>query len=572
MLVTQRSYLCEVEACVKMNDDSESEFQPPTMLRVMRKRDRSKSKKFNLSLDRQKATERPQLVTFPMVEDDDFSTLLVQRSSATISSVSSQGSHSPAAVDDVQTQEREEVEPVILEDNTNNRTYLITYAQADKDAFPTRESFGALCQEAFGGDSRVEWYACAEEPHLIEGLHYHVTIKLFKGQRWFPAKEFLSSFGPVVNFSRPPPGKGAMYAWMFRYICKYDQSVFLSERHPSLQDISSNRRCEKAINSQVEKRRQKISLDTEATTRKEGKKTKEVKKSRLKEDEVAAYCRKVPIKTLDELMADAEIRRQEGDNTLNAFIFGRTIKSLNEMLTKAWMMEGAVRKVKDLGTPRLTVLQSFKDAACLENCNGLWFTCALDLLKRNKINKYLFAHAIRELLEKGRGKKRNLFLMGPHTSGKTFLLKPLLTMYPQNFTNPAASSFGWLGADEASVIVLNDFRWESKLNGGSIEWGTLLNLLEGFDVKLPAPMNTFSKNIRITSDVPIFATGPDPIRWYAVRFDEPRGAKHVKEDGQIDCRWKTFELTHTIADDEKVDGIPECPACFTKMAYLGCDE
>ena len=86
MLVTQRSYLCEVEACVKMNDDSESEFQPPTMLRVMRKRDRSKSKKFNLSLDRQKATERPQLVTFPMVEDDDFNTL-PQRSSATISSV-----------------------------------------------------------------------------------------------------------------------------------------------------------------------------------------------------------------------------------------------------------------------------------------------------------------------------------------------------------------------------------------------------------------------------------------------------------------------------------------------------
>ena len=244
-------------------------------------------------------------------------------------------------------------------------------------------------------------------------------------------------------------------------------------------------------------------------------------------------------------------------------------KSWNEMLTKTWQMEGAVAKVTALATPRLTVLRSALESQCI--CDGVWLKCALNLLERSRINRYLFAHAMRDLLEKGRGKRRNLFLMGPHTSGKTFLLKPLLKIYPQHFSNPAASSFGWIGADEASIILLNDYRWDNKMNGGNIEWGTLLNLLEGFPVKLPAPMNTYAKNLHIKTDVPIFATGPDPIRWYAVRSDEPRRKKHDKEDGQIDCRWKTFELTRTIPLNERVEDIPECTHCFATMAYLGED-
>ena len=159
--------------------------------------------------------------------------------------------------------------------------------------------------------------------------------------------------------------------------------------------------------------------------------------------------------------------------------------------------------------------------------------------------------------------------MGPHTSGKTFLLRPLQKIYPQHFCNPAASSFGWIGADGASIIILNDYRWDTKMNGGNIEWGTLLNLLEGFTVKLPAPMNTYAENIFIKSDVPIFATGPDPIRWYAYKSDEVRRSKHTKEDDQIDCRFKTFELTRTIPVNERVEDIPDCPHCFAKMAYIG---
>ena len=236
------------------------------------------------------------------------------------------------------------------------------------------------------------------------------------------------------------------------------------------------------------------------------------------------------------------------------------------------MMATAVNKVANLSTPRMAKIRQFLGSPCADNCNGLWLRCALDVLKRNSVNRYVFADAIRELLAKGRGKNRNIYLMGPANSGKTFILKPLVVIYPEHFSNPAACSFGWLGADEASVIILNDYRWESKRNGGNIKWGSLLNLLEGMETKLPAPMNIFSKHITISSDIPIFGSGPTPIRWYADKYDEVRAEKHRKEDEQLDCRWKTFQFTHRFTDEEKIDDIPVCPACFATMTFLGAED
>ena len=365
--------------CVDMETSSDNEFEPPAKLRVMRKRSTP-------------LTKGKYLKTVAAAEQDDQ-----------LPSQTNEAVPSPSLLPDME----KEPSPVVLTDNTNNRTYLITYSQADEGAFPTRRDFADLCCTAFGGPTKVSWYACAKERHETGGFHYHVTMKLFEGQRWKPAKEFIASSGPIVNFARPPPGGNAMYAWMFRYISKYDSEVYLSSTHPSLEEISSNKRCQKAIASQMEKRRKKKKAGDSSSTSQSSEKAKS---ARLKEGDVATYCRKMNIRTLDELMADGETRRMEGDNSLFSFIFGRTIKSLNEMLTKVWMMHGAVAKVRNLAMPRMTALSSYQDSECVENCDGMWFRCALDLLQQNKINKYLFAHSIRELLEKGRGKKRNLFL------------------------------------------------------------------------------------------------------------------------------------------------------------------
>ena len=77
------------------------------------------------------------------------------------------------------------------------------------------------------GDKMVAHYACAEKPHAEGGVHYHVTIKLNKPKRWYAPREYIRKAGAEVNF-REPPNAAGMYAWMYRYICKYLFVLFLT--------------------------------------------------------------------------------------------------------------------------------------------------------------------------------------------------------------------------------------------------------------------------------------------------------------------------------------------------------
>ena len=62
----------------------------------------------------------------------------------------------------------------------------------------------------------------------------------------------------------------------------------------------------------------------------------------------------------------------------------------------------------------------------------------------------------------GRGKFRNVIIVGPANSGKTILLKPLERIY-KVFCNPSNDKCAWVGADHAEVTLLQDFRWSSEL-------------------------------------------------------------------------------------------------------------
>ena len=58
---------------------------------------------------------------------------------------------------------------------------------------------------------------------------------------------------------------------------------------------------------------------------------------------------------------------------------------------------------------------------CVEGCQSLWFKCAVEVLKNNDVNRFVFAAAIRELLKKGRGKNRNVIIVGPANFAKDIL-------------------------------------------------------------------------------------------------------------------------------------------------------
>lgn len=455
-------------------------------------------------------------------------------------------------------------QPEQLDNNEPRRTYLLTYSQIDRTLFPTRESFAKKCAIALGGDKVVAFYACAEEAHRDGGTHYHVSIKLNAPKRWKSAKVDLLRAGAIVHFAKPKDGKEGMYAWAYKYVTKYDNNVYHSSNHPTLERVTHVR----AANANRVYRSNRAAA---AAARNAGDSNEEKKKvERLTKLEVGEYCVEKGIKTLTELMADAEVRKREGDLSLASFIYnGNGLKSARETIEIAWTMHHSVQKLANLRTPRMERLRSAAAEDCVVGCGGTWLTYALEVLHKNDINKFEYAGAIRNLLLNGRGKKRNILLAGPGNTAKTFLLRPLEKVYPETFSTPAGSSFAWITADEASVIFLNDYRWHSKLCGGNIEWGQFLNLLEGLDSTLPAPMNSHSRHIKITGDVPIFATSPRDITWYANREDEARTDKHDEEDFQMSERWLKFKLTHKFVGANQVADIPVCGACFGNLILSG---
>ena len=120
---------------------------------------------------------------------------------------------------------------------------------------------------------------------------------------------------------------------------------------------------------------------------------------------------------------------------------------------------------------------------CIVACDRHLLQMVRNVLERNNIAGDEFSEAIRNLLGKGRGKYRNLYLKGPSNCGKSsFLLNPLASIY-NTFCNPASTTFAWVGAEEAEVLFLSDFRWSANI----IPWHDLLLLLEGHEVHLPAP-------------------------------------------------------------------------------------
>ena len=135
-------------------------------------------------------------------------------------------------------------------------------------------------------------------------------------------------------------------------------------------------------------------------------------------------------------------------------------------------------------------------------------------------------------MHKGRGKFRNILITGPANCGKTFLLKPLSLVY-RSFVNPATSTFAWVGAEQAELLFLNDFRGSPQV----IPWHDMLLLLEGEPVHLPAPKTHYTQDILLTSDTPIFATSSSELQFIK------HGVICDTETEIMKVRWKIFNST-----------------------------
>ena len=264
------------------------------------------------------------------------------------------------------------------------------------------------------------------------------------------------------------------------------------------------------------------------------------------------------IKSETELFSEAHIQKEAGKTELANFLLNRSPKSIQDLILTTWKMEAATKTIEKQNILRMDVIRSCEQNDCVEGCSGEWFECANEVLTQNKIHPVIFAEAMRESLIKGRGKFRNIMIIGPANCAKTFILKPLQMIF-ETFSNPANNKYAWLGAEKAQLIFLNDFRWSSEM----IAWKELLLLLEGQTVHLPSPKNHYASDIAIENDTPIVATSKERITFQG-RFN----STDLGENEMMDARWKVFQFYHQIPQVKQCD-VPACLKCFATLTLTG---
>ena len=111
-----------------------------------------------------------------------------------------------------------------------------------------------------------------------------------------------------------------------------------------------------------------------------------------------------------------------------------------------------------------------------------------------------------------------------------------------------------VGAEQAEVILLNDFRWNPTI----IAWADLLQALEGDTIHLPAPKNFCLRDIELTRDTPFFATSDAPIVFIRA------GAIDQTNTNMMDIRWSFFRFWKPISQSEQREIAP-CAHCFARF-------
>ena len=154
---------------------------------------------------------------------------------------------------------------------------------------------------------------------------------------------------------------------------------------------------------------------------------------------------------------------------------------MSDLFASTKWLEAAPEKFQKANMSRMDLIEKAcekDDCVCESQC----LACANQVLVSNGVHLFVFTDRVRTLLSKGRAKLPNC--------GKTFLLDPIEIIF-KTFSSPANDKYGWVGANKAEVVFLNDFRSSSEL----IKWNEFSLILEGHTVRFPAPKNHFASDI-----------------------------------------------------------------------------
>ena len=212
---------------------------------------------------------------------------------------------------------------------------------------------------------------------------------------------------------------------------KEDADFIQSESHPDLSNSSEP--CTSAASRAVSRNRSSGVLTSCRRTSRKGRKS-------LSIFDVSQIAVKIGIRTRLQLLTYANNHKKEGKTDLAKFIANRGAKAVDEALSVGWELEEAKQKMEHSKRSRTEILYSPIGKDCVVGCDGCWFQMARNLLQPYNISGEQFSEAIRDLLDKGKGRYRNVYLKGPSNCRKTFLLNPLTHIY-NTFCNPASTTF-----------------------------------------------------------------------------------------------------------------------------------
>ena len=117
-----------------------------------------------------------------------------------------------------------------------------------------------------------------------------------------------------------------------------------------------------------------------------------------------------------------------------------------------------------------------------------------------------------------------------------------------------------MGVEKKELMLLNDLRWTPEM----IPWSDLLNLLEGQTVHLAAPKTHFTRDIILSSDIPIFATSIEMVQFVGK-------TNHVQgENAMMAARWKEVKFKAPIPI-EKQKNLESCARCFSELIFTGAE-
>jgi hypothetical protein len=232
------------------------------------------------------------------------------------------------------------------------------------------------------------------------------------------------------------------------------------------------------------------------------------------------------INSEDDLWAIARERDTAGNRTWLEFLLQR--RDLPQLLQRVQKAGAAPMSSQRQRLSRLDILSNAQaDGTCACIVPGQWLTAAGQVLSLNGFAQNEVQLAVMDALDRGRAKKRNIFIYGDTSRAKSFLLKPLELIY-KAYTVPDSGSHQLADLAGSEIIWLNDFTFDPTW----LPWNKLKCFLEGDSLKVAVPKTTGSNYI-FSADSPVFGAGPAPIA-HASR----------KETQQMDSRWMYFEFHH----------------------------